>query len=251
MNSELERLSAKRIIKEIKMMKEEIKKLKEALEQAEGEEEIIRKTTLLFHQTVRPIRRQIRKIKETEVNYVRRGFLFGRKELSDQALEKIRELEYEIEVIKTKMYPQRPYSPGRPLLPSDYCKSQIEFFELAIKRYQEILIPKQKKEDKIAKWKAIAASKGGTSRAIAAAIKKQLDIYELCPYCGQNLGDQPHADHIYPVSKGGLSIESNMVYICNNCNLKKKGMTLNSFIRLYRLDRERIEGVLGDLKKDF
>ena len=72
-----------------------------------------------------------------------------------------------------------------------------------------------------------------------------------CPYCGGGLGAQPHADHIYPVAKGGLSTIANMVLVCAECNNKKAEHTLTAFIRLYGLDRGAIETRLTELGKDF
>ena len=72
-----------------------------------------------------------------------------------------------------------------------------------------------------------------------------------CPYCSRGLGTQPHADHIYPVAKGGLSTIANMVLVCAECNNKKAEHTLRAFIQLYNLDREAVEARLAELGKDF
>jgi len=106
----------------------------------------------------------------------------------------------------------------------------------------------QHKKDK---EKAILAHAKGKSRDQAEAIKKQLTKTGNCPYCGLPLGDEPHADHIYPQSKGGLSTVKNMVYVCQQCNLMKSDLTIVSFIATYNLDRSRIESALRELGKDF
>lgn len=43
-----------------------------------------------------------------------------------------------------------------------------------------------------------------------------------CRYCGAN-GNKVdlHLDHIFPVSKGGLSVRENLQMLCDRCNLKK------------------------------
>jgi hypothetical protein len=79
----------------------------------------------------------------------------------------------------------------------------------------------------------------------------QLDITKDCPYCGLPLGDSTHADHIYPVSRGGLSTIENMVLVCDQCNLSKGDRTLREFIRKNNLDAERIESTLERLGKRF
>ena len=44
------------------------------------------------------------------------------------------------------------------------------------------------------------------------------DCY-TCFYCGQEANT---VDHIFPISKGGLSIEDNMIAACNRCNSGKR-----------------------------
>lgn len=60
-----------------------------------------------------------------------------------------------------------------------------------------------------------------------------------------------HADHIYPVAKGGLSTTKNMVYVCAICNKKKSDLTLREFIIKEKLSRDRVERNLELLKKHF
>jgi len=85
---------------------------------------------------------------------------------------------------------------------------------------------------------AKAAAYDGTQRQLANSIKndikKQIHSLSSCPYCGRLLTmDDAHADHIYPVIKGGLSTTRNMIYVCSDCNLKKRDMTLRNFIIKY------------------
>lgn len=103
---------------------------------------------------------------------------------------------------------------------------------------------------------AKASAYDGTQRQLANSIKidirNQIHALSLCPYCGKSLSiDGAHADHIYPVSKGGLSTTRNMVYICAGCNLKKKDMTLRNFIKKYNLNADNIHHHLDILGKDF
>lgn len=99
--------------------------------------------------------------------------------------------------------------------------------------------------------RAAVASALGKAREHADRVKRSLRMDHDCPYCGGELGKQPHADHIYPVSKGGRSVAANMVYVCATCNVNKGDMTLAAFIATYRLDREFIESRLQRLCKDY
>ena len=109
---------------------------------------------------------------------------------------------------------------------------------------------KRKKETENRK-KALLAQATGTTRDLGTTIKKQLPSDHLCPYCDQPLGNDYHADHIYPVSKGGQSRPENMVNVCARCNMEKSNLTLVKFIQLKGLNRERIEGNLQLLGKEF
>ena len=48
-----------------------------------------------------------------------------------------------------------------------------------------------------------------------------------------------------------MSIEGNMAYVCVDCNLKKRDLTLNQFIKDRGLNRDFIENNLNKLGKDF
>lgn len=103
--------------------------------------------------------------------------------------------------------------------------------------------------------KAMAAAHAGKTRQLAQTIRRKIEtqrrLLPVCPYCGQDLGETPHADHIYPVAHGGLSTEDNMVFICERCNTKKGQMTLREFAREHRLSMQSIEGRLESLRKRF
>jgi 5-methylcytosine-specific restriction endonuclease McrA len=88
-------------------------------------------------------------------------------------------------------------------------------------------------------------------RTLAGEVKSRLQLDHDCPYCGAVLGADKHADHIHPISKGGLSSEVNMVWVCGACNLRKGSMTLAAFIKKFRLDRNVIEARLETLGKEF
>jgi 5-methylcytosine-specific restriction endonuclease McrA len=90
-----------------------------------------------------------------------------------------------------------------------------------------------------------------TVRTTAAQLKPSLRRDHDCPYCGGSLGADPHADHIHPVVKGGLSTPRNMVMVCSPCNGAKRDLTLNQFISSRRLDRDTVLKRLSQLSKDY
>lgn len=96
-----------------------------------------------------------------------------------------------------------------------------------------------------------AASNSSQIREVAGIVKERIEKQDYCPYCGGDLGESPHADHIYPVSKGGRSTIKNMVYVCASCNMSMLDMTLSTFIRVNNLNREEIEARLTSLGKEF
>ncbi len=108
---------------------------------------------------------------------------------------------------------------------------------------------------RIDEFKAYKAAYLDQSRELAKEVRRalfeQTQIVPNCPYCGNSLGSEPHADHIYPVSKGGLSTAANMVLVCKSCNLAKSNFTLREFIEIKALNRVVVERNLRRLKKDF
>ena len=108
-----------------------------------------------------------------------------------------------------------------------------------------------KKKEKDTHLKARIASHENASRGIALTVKKKLTQTSECPYCNKAIGNNPHADHIYPVSKGGQSIDYNMVMVCEKCNLSKGDLMLREFIAKEKLDSISIECRLEKLGKRF
>ena len=135
------------------------------------------------------------------------------------------------------------------LKPIQKAKSIIE------KRHKEQQSKIKRAKDETAKHKAHSYAYQDKTRELAEEIKKeiksQLRKLKICPYCENDLGKIPHADHIYPVSKGGLSTKENMVYICQSCNSSKSNKTLNVFIKSKGFDRDKVESNLELLGKDY
>jgi 5-methylcytosine-specific restriction endonuclease McrA len=102
---------------------------------------------------------------------------------------------------------------------------------------------------------AIAAAHLEKTRDLAEKVKKslirQFEIIPYCPYCGGPFSGAVVADHIYPVSHGGLSVATNMVFICWECNSKKTDLTLRQFIKKFNLNQNEIELRLDRLGKKY
>ena len=126
---------------------------------------------------------------------------------------------------------------------------------LVQKKEESILEREQAASKEVSKHKAYAAAYFNESRKLAEYVKAELfdqaEIIKGCPYCGLDLDEIPHADHIYPISKGGLSVKENMIYVCIQCNLRKGGMTLREFILKTSMNRVFIEENLDKLGKKF
>lgn len=115
----------------------------------------------------------------------------------------------------------------------------------------EAIERKRRKKEALTELRARAAKSLKESRKLGTSVRRRLRKQPWCPYCGEALGSDPHVDHIYPVSKGGMSVAKNMVYVCSICNGMKKNLTLTAFIRKHGLDRDAIERRLDELGKEF
>ena len=83
-------------------------------------------------------------------------------------------------------------------------------------------------------------------------LDNQLKKLGHCPYCAGELNkSNAHLDHIYPVAKGGLSREKNLVFVCMSCNIKKRDKTLLAFVREQNLDFDKVHHGLELLHKEF
>ena len=107
-----------------------------------------------------------------------------------------------------------------------------ERIDLAEKKLSAI----ERFEAKHGKAFAKAAAVDLQTRNRASSIKRLIRKTANCPYCDKSLGINPHLDHIYPVSKGGLSITENLVWCCAQCNASKSDNGLVSFLQENGLD---------------
>lgn len=109
-----------------------------------------------------------------------------------------------------------------------------------------------KKEREKAKIAAYDKKARSISPNIKRKLNNQLKIYPKCPYCHKDIDrDAAHADHIYPVTKGGQSVSKNMVFVCSSCNLAKGKLTLRTFLIKNNINKELTYTVLEQLGKDF
>ena len=114
------------------------------------------------------------------------------------------------------------------------------------KKHQEYLTTE------LSRARALAATQTEKIRRQAQRHKRKPDLAEECPYCGESLlGRARHLDHIYPIAKGGRSLETNMVTVCAECNTKKKDMTLGVFIQTFGMDYDAIRERLAALNKEW
>ena len=133
---------------------------------------------------------------------------------------------------------------------------EISVDEINITELECLIQSHNRKIEKLGDLRARAASNVLETRRLAQSerrnINKQLDLLNCCPYCAKDLSAlDAHLDHIYPVSKGGLSRQANLIFVCSSCNIKKRDSTLRSFIEETGLDAKTIHGRLASLAKDF
>lgn len=199
------------------------------------------------------INEEIFKLKRTESNYKRTFGLFRSMEMTKEATEELRKLEHQLAEGEKRAlidvpeldFPYEQY-PNARCMHSDW--KMIPAY-LGRELEQAKLI--EAKKEKQRTIRARVAQADNKTRELAASVKLRLPQDHLCPYCGNDLSDDPHADHIYPVSRGGLSTLVNMVYVCATCNIKKRDRTLRMFIDEFGLDRDSIEKRLSKLGKEY
>jgi 5-methylcytosine-specific restriction endonuclease McrA len=133
------------------------------------------------------------------------------------------------------------------ILQKSIVESKKRATELEVSKIKnaELKIEKEKqKEAENKRIKALAAAHTGKTRQLATNVKNQLkqqtSLISGCPYCGGSLGETPHADHIYPVARGGLSTADNMIYVCQKCNIKKSDKTVYEFVREAKLNLNQV-----------
>lgn len=64
-----------------------------------------------------------------------------------------------------------------------------------------------------------------------------------CAYCGEELGESRHTDHMDPIALGGRHELGNIVIVCPQCNLRKSCLPFDEWLR--RVPPERKSEVLA------
>lgn len=117
---------------------------------------------------------------------------------------------------------------------------------------RKVMVQTNQSQDLRAKATAYDNKQRQEAWSVRRKIVNQIHLFPSCPYCGDGLSENDaHADHIYPVSKGGQSTIRNMVFVCTKCNSRKKDLTLRNFIAKYDLNGDFIHKNLDTLGKDF
>jgi 5-methylcytosine-specific restriction endonuclease McrA len=128
-------------------------------------------------------------------------------------------------------------------------------------RELEKQVDRARKREQQRSLRARAAQTSSEQRDLAKPLRdkrqfnRQRKIVPCCPYCEGVLGDFSgedcaELDHIYPVSKGGLSVLGNTVFVCKNCNRLKGNKTLRHFAGERGYSLEQIFLHLDRLGKD-
>ena len=113
------------------------------------------------------------------------------------------------------------------------------------------LKPKLKEQEKSARIKGYEDRARQGSSNLKKNLEYQLKLLNKCPYCRKEIAFETcHADHIYPIAKGGLTTKSNMVLVCEECNRSKSKSTLRQFAKKHSLNLDQIEKDLDLLGKD-
>lgn len=127
--------------------------------------------------------------------------------------------------------------------------------EAAARRAAGKELARSRQAEKEGRIVAMAAAHAGKTRQLAQTVRRNIEqqraLLSICPYCGSALGEDPEADHIYPVARGGLSTKENMVFVCSSCNGKKRDKTIREFIRTMDFDYYMVEQRLELLGKRF
>lgn len=130
----------------------------------------------------------------------------------------------------------------------------LEDASVSLERAQEIAelsksLRKAVKADKRQVLKSKAARLDGQIRSEAQVVRRKIKPSQDCPYCGEDLDTDMQLDHIYPVSRGGLNLENNLVFCCKSCNQKKSDLGLIEFVMQEGLDLKKVTARLLALGK--
>lgn len=90
-------------------------------------------------------------------------------------------------------------------------------------------------------WKAVAHYMRNHGREYAVPLSDEVFAWiqslgedEKCTYCDALARE---IDHVVPISKGGLGVRGNLTPCCRTCNLRKRSMDLEDWLRRLRGER--------------
>lgn len=172
----------------------------------------------------------------------------SQKSASDRALKLIANLESEYEQACSKLAELQKNRDDaiQRKLEREKRKKEREIIEAEKQK-----LKRKKEEQRNAKAAAYENKIREEAERIKRLLHDQFAQSNLCPYCmGEFEIGSIHADHIYPVSKGGLSTKQNMVYVCSSCNSKKRDKTLRIFCRHQGFSYDEVCHRLETLGKD-
>lgn len=93
---------------------------------------------------------------------------------------------------------------------------------------EKALIAWASKQRRMAKFVRRLEMESGLWSSLRGAVFARDDY--TCRYCGSR-GGRLECDHVFPLSKGGVSAESNLVTSCLPCNRKKGTKTLQEWLQ--------------------
>lgn len=135
----------------------------------------------------------------------------------------------------------------------DELESLIAAHEVKVAEEKlKIAKEKEKLHELLARVASNVKEKREQAKKFRRDLHMQLSKVAVCPYCGGSLsGSNAHLDHIYPISKGGLSTLRNLVFVCDRCNLDKSDSMLRKFLQRFGCDEQQAYDRLDVLKKEF
>ncbi|MBF0784043.1 hypothetical protein E4T80_00925 [Muribacter muris] len=83
-------------------------------------------------------------------------------------------------------------------------------------------------ERRMRREKAIQKTGGHYTNSDILEIKRKLN--NQCRFCGVDLDNSLHIEHLTPVSRGGSSNKNNLTLSCYKCNMEKTNKTLDEYL---------------------
>ena len=133
------------------------------------------------------------------------------------------------------------------LLAVDEVSSSLELADKV--RELNVALAKANKADKQQTLKSKAARLDDKIRSEAQSVRKRIKPSDNCPYCTAPLDETMQLDHMYPIARGGLNLDTNLVFCCKSCNQKKSDLGLIEFVLQEGYDLNEVSSRLLSLGK--